>query len=123
MKLSDNKPVFLQIKGWIEDCILGGRWAEGAQLPSVRELSVEFGVNPNTIVRTYERLAFDGSVRSARGVGFFVADNAREAIVARRRERFYAKALPDFVRQMTLLGITPGEVEDAYKKLTDEKNE
>lgn len=123
MKLSDNKPVFLQIKEWIEERILRGEWRAGTQLPSVRELSVEFGVNPNTVVRTYERLAFDGSVRSARGVGFFVADNAREAIVARRREEFYAETLPDFVRQMALLGIAPGEVEDAYKKMTDEKNQ
>ena len=69
MKLSDNKPVFLQIKAWIEDHILRGEWRAGEQLPSVRELSVRFGVNANTVVRTYERLLFDGSVRSVRGVG------------------------------------------------------
>ena len=38
MKLSDNKPVFLQIKAWIEDHILRGEWRAGEQLPSVREL-------------------------------------------------------------------------------------
>ena len=46
-----------------------GEWPAGTQLPSVRELSVEFGVNANTVVRTYERLVFDASVRSVRGVG------------------------------------------------------
>lgn len=124
MKLSDNKPVFLQIKAWIEDHILRGEWRAGEQLPSVRELSVRFGVNANTVVRTYERLLFDGSVRSVRGVGFFVADNARDAVVARRREEFYAETLPAFVEQMELLDVGMQEVARAYEeKLKNENND
>lgn len=114
MKFSDNKPVFLQIKAWIEDQILRGEWSADTQLPSVRELSVRFGVNANTVVRTYERMLFDGSVRSVRGVGFFVADDARDKIVARRREEFYSETLPAFVEQMELLGVGMQEVARAY---------
>lgn len=121
MKLSDNKPVFLQIKAWIEDHILRGEWPAGTQLPSVRELSVEFGVNANTVVRTYERLVFDASVRSVRGVGFFVADDALRAIVERRREEFYSEELPRFAEQMVLLGVGPDEILETYEKL--KKNE
>ncbi len=118
MKLSDNKPVFLQIKAWIEDHILRGEWSGGMQLPSVRELSVRFGVNANTVVRTYERMLFDGSVRSVRGVGFFVADDARDTVVARRREEFYSETLPAFVEQMELLGVDMREVARAYDEKT-----
>lgn len=114
MKFSDNKPVFLQIKAWIEDQILRGEWSAATQLPSVRELSVRFGVNANTVVRTYERMLFDGSVRSVRGVGFFVADDARDMVVARRREEFYSETLPAFVEQMELLGVGMQEVARAY---------
>lgn len=114
MKFSDNRPVFLQIKVWIEDHILRGEWGAATQLPSVRELSVRFGVNANTVVRTYERLLFDGSVRSVRGVGFFVADGARDTVVARRREEFYSETLPAFVEQMKLLGVDMQEVARAY---------
>ena len=46
MITNDNKPLFLQIKAWIEDHILRDEWQSGSQLPSVRELSAEFGVNP-----------------------------------------------------------------------------
>lgn len=74
------------------------------QLPSVRELSVRFGVNANTVVRTYERMLFDKSVRSVRGVGFFVADDAHDMIIARRREEFYLDTLPAFVKQMEFFG-------------------
>ena len=122
MKFSDNKPVFLQIKAWIEDHILRGEWSAGTQLPSVRELSVRFGVNANTVGRTYERMLFDGSVRSVRGVGFFVADDARDMVVARRREEFYSETLPAFVEQMELLGVGMQEVTRAYDENMKNRN-
>lgn len=122
MKFSDNKPVFLQIKAWIEDHILRVEWSAGTQLPSVRELSVRFGVNANTVVRTYERMLFDGSVRSVRGVGFFVADDARDMVVARRREEFYSETLPAFVEQMELLGVGMQEVTRAYDENMKNRN-
>lgn len=122
MKFSDNKPVFLQIKAWIEDHIMRGEWSAGTQLPSVRELSVRFGVNANTVVRTYERMLFDGSVRSVRGVGFFVADDARDMVVARRREEFYSETLPAFVEQMELLGVGMQEVTRAYDENMKNRN-
>lgn len=122
MKFSDNKPVFLQIKAWIEDHILRGEWGTATQLPSVRELSVRFGVNANTVVHTYERMLFDGSVRSVRGVGFFVADDAHNMIVARRREEFYSETLPTFVEQMELLGVSMQEVAKAYDEKVKKAN-
>jgi DNA-binding transcriptional regulator YhcF (GntR family) len=116
MITNDNKPLFLQIKAWIEDHILRDEWQSGSQLPSVRELSAEFGVNPNTIARTYERLTLDGTVRSARGVGFFVAEEAKSAIVTQRKEEFYNEQMPAFIQQMQLLGITPDEIQEQYNK-------
>jgi DNA-binding transcriptional regulator YhcF (GntR family) len=121
MITNDNKPLFLQIKAWIEDHILRDEWQSGSQLPSVRELSAEFGVNPNTIARTYERLTLDGTVRSARGVGFFVAEEAKSAIIKQRKEEFYNEQMPAFIQQMQLLGITPDEIQEQYNKfLSDE---
>lgn len=116
MITNDNTPLFLQIKAWIEDHILRDEWQSGSQLPSVRELSAEFGVNPNTIARTYERLTLDGTVRSARGVGFFVAEEAKSAIIKQRKEEFYNEQMPAFIQQMLLLGITPNEIQEQYNK-------
>ena len=121
MITNDNKPLFLQIKAWIEDHILRDEWQSGSQLPSVRELSAEFGVNPNTIARTYERLTLDGTVRSTRGVGFFVAEEAKSAIIKQRKEEFYNEQMPAFIKQMQLLGITPNEIQEQSNKfLSDE---
>ena len=122
MITNDNKPLFLQIKAWIEDHILRDEWQSGSQLPSVRELSAEFGVNPNTIARTYERLTLDGTVRSARGVGFFVAEEAKSAIIKQRKEEFYNEQMPAFIQQMQLLGITPDEIQEQYNKFLSDEN-
>ena len=66
------------------------------------------------------RLTLDGTVRSARGIGFFVGENAKEAIVSRRREEFVAHTLPSFVEQMKLLNIEPEEIINAYNNHKDE---
>lgn len=117
---NDATPIFLQIKRWIEDHILRGEWSAETQLPSVRELAAEFGVNPNTVARTYERLTLEETVRSVRGVGFFVGDKAKETIVSRRREEFIKQSLPSFIEQMMLLDVKPEEIINAYNNRKDE---
>ena len=76
----------------------------------------KFRVNANTIVRTYEHLGFDGTVRSVKGVGFFVAEGAGEAIKERRRQAFFDELLPLCIRQMELLGISPDEIIPIIKR-------
>lgn len=117
---NDTRPVFLQIKACIEDHILRSEWQVGEQLPSVRELAAKFGVNPNTVARTCERLIMEDIARSVKGIGLFVAEGALQNIILRRREEFYNTTLPSFVEQMQLLGITPEEI---VNFITDKTNE
>lgn len=123
MTLSDTRPVFLQIKAWIEDHILRGEWQQDEQLPSVRELAAKFGVNPNTVARTYERLTLEGTAYSTKGVGLFVAAGALENIQKRRREEFFATTLPSFIEQMQLLGIAPEEITKLYNSKNNENKQ
>ena len=122
MKTSDSRPIFIQIKSWIEDKILMGKWCGDEQLPSVRELSVEFNVNPNTIVKTYDKLNTDGTIYSVRGVGFFVAGDAKDTIIRWRRSEFNTIALPEFIRQMDLLGVSLEEIVEFYNCNNEKKN-
>lgn len=118
-QMSDNKPVFIQIKEWIEQHILQGEWTVDHQLPSVRELSAEFGVNPNTIARTYERLVIEGTIYSVRGVGYFVAAEAEKEIESRRREEFRTETMTRFIAEMNLLGINLEEFIKHYNQTTE----
>lgn len=48
----------------------------GEQLPSVRALAVELGVNPNTIQKAYQILESSSIIYSVKGKGVFISDDA-----------------------------------------------
>lgn len=48
----------------------------GEQLPSVRALAMELGVNPNTIQKAYQILETNGIIYSVKGKGSFISDYA-----------------------------------------------
>ena len=72
MEFNQNKPIYLQIADGISEKILSGELKEGDRILSVRELGGELGVNPNTAMRSYEKLTMDGIIYNQRGIGYFV---------------------------------------------------
>ena len=78
MEFSEPKGIYLQIADQIRERVLDGDWRAGERIPSIRELAVELGVNPNTVTKSYQRLMDRGIISSRRGLGYFVSDDARE---------------------------------------------
>ncbi len=78
-------PVYAQLVRQIELGILRGLYLPGDQLPSVRELSVTLGINPNTISKSYAELIRKGVIVSAHGSGSYVSPDA-PALLAREAE-------------------------------------
>lgn len=103
-----TKPIYIQIMEKINKKIIRNEWKAGEKLPSVREMAVETGVNPNTIQRTYSELERMGIVETRRGQGTFVTENAE--VIERLRERLKRDIVADFVRNMTELGFTLDEM-------------
>ncbi|MDL2282847.1 GntR family transcriptional regulator, partial [Parabacteroides sp. OttesenSCG-928-G06] len=56
MNYLNNQSIFLQIADRICDRVLSGEYKADQRIPSVRELAIEMEVNPNTVMRSYERL-------------------------------------------------------------------
>lgn len=100
-----DKAIYLQMADRLCDEILAGKYSAGEKVPSVRELAVTLGVNANTVVKAYDILAAVDIIRTRRGLGYFVSDNAKEKILQIRRTIFMEETLPEFIRQMKLLGI------------------
>ncbi|MBE7050891.1 MAG: GntR family transcriptional regulator [Clostridia bacterium] len=69
----DSRSLHIQIEDGIKDLIINKVLAENQQLPSVRELSIELTVNPNTVQRAYRELEQSGFIYSIRGKGNFVS--------------------------------------------------
>lgn len=74
-------------------------------MPSVREYGAEIGVNPNTVARSYDALTEKGIIYNKRGIGFFVADNARELVMDYMRKTFLEEELPAFIEKAELLNV------------------
>ena len=73
MDFNADKPIFLQIADSVCDRILSGELNGEDRIPSVREFGADIGVNPNTVMRTYEKLTADGIIYNKRGIGYFCA--------------------------------------------------
>ena len=65
MNFDNERPIYLQIAESIYERILSGGLVPGERIPSVREFGAELGVNPNTVMRTYERLTYDGVITTS----------------------------------------------------------
>lgn len=105
MNFSDDKPIWRQIYELIAMRVLSTEWAEGSRIVSVRELASEVGVNPNTVMRSYENLERDGIIFNRRGIGFFVSEGAVEHIRNLERQKFMEEELPKLQERLSLLGL------------------
>lgn len=106
MQFSEDKPIWRQIYELIAMRILSGEWMESERIVSVRELAAEVGVNPNTVMRSYEKLDADGIIFNRRGIGYFVAEGAKEHIKQLERQKFIDEELPKLRERLALLGLT-----------------
>jgi GntR family transcriptional regulator len=74
--------------------ILDGALNEGDALPSVRQVAADYQINPLTVSKAYQELVDEQLVEKRRGLGMFVTDGAREALLKSERERFLREEWP-----------------------------
>lgn len=122
MEFRENEAIYLQIAAYVGDNILLDKWLLNGKIPSVRELAVDLQVNPNTVMRSYEFLQGQEVIMNKRGIGFFVAETAKERIIAFRKERFLGQELPEFFRTLQFLDISIDEIKQRFETFKAEKN-
>ena len=77
---------------------------------SVRDVAVAMGVNPNTVMRTFDFLQGEDIIYNRRGVGYFVSPGAKNKIIAEQRRQFLEEELPLIRQRMKMLGISINEL-------------
>lgn len=107
MDFSADKPIYVQIYDVICERILSGELQPEMRIPSVREYGASIGVNPNTVMRTYEKLTNEQIIFNKRGIGYFVSADAIDRIREQAKTDFLENELPAIIRKMKLLGIDP----------------
>lgn len=110
MEYNEHKPIYLQNVDLMQEKILQGDWREEERIPSVREMGAMVGVNPNTIVRSYQLLESQEIIYNKRGLGYFVKEGALARIKDNVKNEFIANELPQFKAKAQMLGITKDEL-------------
>lgn len=91
---NDNAPIYRQLRDRVVAMILDGVLKQGDALPSVRQVAAEFQLNPITVSKAYQELVDDNLVEKRRGLGMYVTEGAREALLRSERERFLNEEWP-----------------------------
>jgi GntR family transcriptional regulator len=123
MEFNQPKGIYLQIADQIRDRILQGEWSEGERIPSIRELAVNVGVNPNTVTKTYQALTDRRIIENQRGLGYFVSPDAKKTILRELKNEFIEQELPRVFRTMRLLDMSFDELAAHFDRTEREERE
>lgn len=86
--LQSRTPIYEQLYKKITELILKKELKANEQLPSVRALAKELGVNPNTVSKAYQELERNGIIYSLAGRGSFVAEANIDSLRKSALEKF-----------------------------------
>lgn len=87
---ASRSPIYRQLAQQIREAVARGRLAPESRLPSVRDLSRQLVINPNTVARVYTELERDGVLNTRPGLGVFVAQPRNDLTKRARKDRLTA---------------------------------
>ncbi|TNF69971.1 MAG: GntR family transcriptional regulator [Gammaproteobacteria bacterium] len=111
MNWQNDKPIYLQIKEIIIANILDDKIKENDFLPSVRQLSLDYQINPLTVSKAYQRLVEDNIVEKQRGLGMQVKANAKAQLLITEKQHFLEEKWPKIKKEIQRLNISFKELE------------
>ena len=102
-------PIYQQLAQQIREAIARGELEPAVGLPSVRQLSRDLVINPNTVARAYTELEREGLVVSRPGLGIFVAA-PRTDLTRAARDRRLTEQIDRWLTEAVHLGYSAAEV-------------
>ncbi|OPX85489.1 MAG: HTH-type transcriptional repressor YtrA [Pelotomaculum sp. PtaB.Bin104] len=118
---NNTQPIYLQILQRLCRQVVRGEIKAGDKLPSVREMAILSGVNPNTVQRVYAELERLEIAEARRGLGSFITED--ENRLRRLRKQLKNEQVESFIADMAETGFSPEEIlEGVREKLLDNKS-
>ncbi|HGC8246237.1 TPA: GntR family transcriptional regulator [Streptococcus agalactiae] len=120
LEFNEKSPIYSQIAEHIKMQIVSQEIKSGDQLPTVRELAQDAGVNPNTMQRAFTELEREGMVFSQRTSGRFVTED--NLLIGKIRQQVAKAELATFVNNMKKIGYKLDEITVALDHFIKEIN-
>jgi GntR family transcriptional regulator len=102
---NDNAPIYRQLRDRVVAMILDGALKPGDALPSVRQVAADFQLNPITVSKGYQELVDEQLVEKRRGLGMYVTDGARAALMKSEREHFLREEWPALMARIQRMNL------------------
>lgn len=115
-KLDDSKPIYLQIKEFIEDSIINDQIKAGERVPSTNELAKFYNINPATARQGMNELVAENILMKKRGVGMFVTENAKDLLIESRKQQFYETYIVPLIEEAKKLNIAKEQIVEMLEK-------
>ena len=116
-KLDRNRAICPQLCEQICVAIASGEFLAGSKLPSVRDIALMAGVNPNTVQKALEQLSSQGVVYAERGSGWFVSSTNDDA--KRVKQDVIFKKTQDYINELKTLGLELTQIKQYVKEWED----
>ena len=117
INFDSSKAIYLQLADLIRESIMSGALKSGEAIPSVRQMSADYRLNPQTILNATQLLVNEGLLEKQRGKGYFVTDPAQDALKESAVIHFEDITIPDMIKQAKMLNVS----NDELCKLIEEK--
>ena len=121
LDLHTGVPVYRQIVDQVRGAVASGALGPGDQLPTVRQLAVDLEVNPNTVVRAYRELEYDGLLETHQGTGTFISDQKMPR-AGDERQRQLSQIVSDAIARAGAAGFTVRDLLEQLRIAADEPN-
>lgn len=118
-EIKSDRPVYLQLMEKIELDIVSGVYQAGENVPSVRELASQAGVNPNTMQKSLVELEKKGLLYTKGTSGRFVTGD--DKLIQNIRENIVKSKALNYLESVKNLGYSVEEAVELLKKAAEVK--
>jgi GntR family transcriptional regulator len=108
--MDGTKPIYLQISEWLEREILNGNFESDQKIYSQYQLAEMFTINPATAAKGLTMLVEENILYKKRGLGMFVASNAKENIMNKRKNQTLKRLVVEIVMEAERLDVSKEEL-------------
>ncbi len=119
LRPSNGIPIYKQIVNQIKHAAAGGLLSPGDQLPSVRELSENLTINPNTVSKAYQELEREGVIDIIHGVGTFVS-KGNVSMEEEEKEVLMKKSIKQLFTEAYHLGFSHERLKSLFLEACDD---
>ncbi len=107
-KFDNERPIYIQLVENLKQKILSGEYKPGCKIPSVRDLALESGVNPNTMQKALSELESQGLIKTEKTVGRNVTEDL--SLLRLEKDKIAKEKTKNYVQSMRELGVYKKDV-------------